>query len=119
MNEVGPNGTFGNFTTKSDVFSLGMILYFMCFGNLPYEFADTLNEENEDLDKLRVEISAWKGMVDKARLRLDLPDRLYRSLERLLSPNPSHRPSAEDILLGLTLGMGGSDDSTSGVSPQE
>jgi len=89
-----------------------MILYFMCFGNLPYESADSMNEENEDLDGLRAEITAWKGMVDKERLRPDLPDRLYRSLERLLSPNPAHRPSADEILVGLNMGMGlaGGDD---------
>ena len=52
-------GGFGNFTTKSDVFSLGMIVYFMCFGKLPYSNADDINEENEDLDQLRAEISTW------------------------------------------------------------
>lgn len=93
-----------------------MILYFMCFGNLPYECADSLNEENEDLDRLRAEISGWNGFVNKERLRPDLPEKLYASLERLLSPNPSNRPTAEEILVGLNMGMGGNEDGTPIVS---
>lgn len=88
-----------------------MILYFMCFGNLPYKCADSINEENEDLDKLRAEISAWKGISEKDRIRPDLPERLYLSLERLLSPNPALRPSAEEILQGLHGNVPATEDS--------
>ena len=100
------SGAYGNFTTKSDIFSLGMILYFLCFAELPYHHADNLNEENEDLDKLREEIATWSGLEDQKSLRPDLPDRLYRSLRRLLSLNPLERPSAEDILHGIKSGTG-------------
>ena len=55
------DGAFGDFTTKSDIFSLGMIVYFMCFGRLPYSSIDDINEENEDLDELRAEITKWSG----------------------------------------------------------
>lgn len=63
--------------------------------------ADQLNEENEDLDALREEISAWQGLDDKAKIRTDLPERLYHSLKTLIHPDSSVRPSAEDILLGI------------------
>ncbi|MCJ1438260.1 putative serine/threonine-protein kinase iks1 [Xylographa pallens] len=99
-------GTFGNFTAKSDVFSLGMILYFLCFAQLPYRYADTLNEENEDVDLLREEIATWSGLEDQRSVRPDLPDKLYRFLRRLLSLNPHDRPSAEDILQGIKTGAG-------------
>ena len=79
-----------------------MILYFMCFGRLPYLNSDTEHDENEALDRLRVEISAWNGFEDKYReARSDLPERLYGSLKHLLSTDPSKRPSAADILLGI------------------
>ena len=78
-----------------------MILHFLCFGKLPYVGADQLNEENEDLDALREEISAWQGLDDKAKIRTDLPERLYHSLKTLIHPDPAVRPSAEDILLGI------------------
>lgn len=78
----------------------------MCFGQLPYIGSDARNEENEDLTALREEISAWKGLSDTSQLRSDLPDRLYNDLKTLISPDPSLRPSAEDILLGIELGIG-------------
>ncbi|KAG9575963.1 kinase-like protein, partial [Aureobasidium melanogenum] len=95
---------FGEFTTKSDIFSLGMIVYFMCFGRLPYQNADAVNDENEDLDKLRAEVSAWHGFDDVTRARKDLPDKLYKFLKRLLSPNPAERPSTEQILQAIKAG---------------
>ncbi|KAF1940307.1 kinase-like protein [Clathrospora elynae] len=93
-----PGGAFGNFTTKSDIFSLGMIVYFMCFARLPYRNADGIDEDNEDLDELRAEISTWAGIDDEQRVRSDLPEKLYRSLKRLLAINPDERPGAEEIL---------------------
>ena len=99
-------GALGNFTTKSDIFSLGMILYFLCFARLPYRNADHLNEENEDVNLLREEIVSWTGLHEERKLRPDLPEQLYTFLRRLLSLNPDDRPSAEDILLGIKTGSG-------------
>ena len=99
-----PDGPFGNFTNKSDVFSLGMILYFMCFGRLPYPSSDSVHEENEDIEQLRAEISAWRGIDEAAGVHSGLEIKMYKFLKRLLSLNPTERPSAEDILLGLKSG---------------
>jgi serine/threonine protein kinase len=93
-----PGGPLGNFTTKSDIFSLGMIVYFMCFGRLPYRNADSIDEDNEDLDQLRAEISTWAGFDDERPIRTDLPEKLYRSLKHLLALNPDDRPGTEEIL---------------------
>ncbi len=101
-----PSGEYGNFTTKSDIFSLGMILYFLCFAQLPYSSADILNEENEDLDQLREEITNWSGLHEERKLRPDLPEQLYTFLRCLLSLDPDERPSAEAILLGIKTGAG-------------
>ena len=100
------SGEYGNFTTKSDIFSLGMILYFLCFAQLPYSSADVLNEDNEDLDELREEITTWSGLREERKLRPDLPEQLYTFLRRLLSLDPDERPSAEAILLGIKTGAG-------------
>ncbi|KAG4441735.1 hypothetical protein IFR05_002778 [Cadophora sp. M221] len=94
-------GRYGNFTTKSDIFSLGMILYFMCFGRLPYKSADSIQEEFEDMDMLRAEISGWSGFVDERRERPELPNQLYEFLKRLLALDPNERPSANDILTAI------------------
>ena len=99
-----PDGPFANFTFKSDIFSLGMILYFLCFAELPYVNADIINEELEDLDQLREEIGQWTGFDNRRRLRPDLPEKLYIFLERLLSVDPNRRPSADEVLNGIQAG---------------
>ncbi|KAI2641065.1 kinase-like protein [Xylaria nigripes] len=91
-------GQFGNFTVKSDVFSLGMILYFLCFGRLPYKNANVVQEELEDVDLLRAEIADWKGFLDERRERPDLPSKLYQLLKKMLALNPAERPSATEVL---------------------
>lgn len=95
------DGSFGDFTTKSDIFSLGMIVYFMCFGRLPYANADDINEENEDLDELKAEIKKWSGLAEESWMRLDLPERLYKYLKKLLSVDPNDRPSTDEILASI------------------
>ena len=92
------SGRYGNFTAKSDIFSLGMILYFMCFGRLPYQAANMINEELEDVNLLRAEITDWKGFQDERRERPDLPSKLYQLLKKLLSVHPAERPSASEVL---------------------
>lgn len=101
-----PAGAYGNFTTKSDIFSLGMILYFLCFAKLPYQNANVYNEDQEVLNELREEITSWSGLHEERKLRPDLPEKLYTFLRRLLSLDPADRPSAEDILLGIKTGSG-------------
>jgi len=104
LRRVSPGGPYGNFTSKSDIFSLGMILHFLCFANLPYHSADVLHEEREDLDELRAEIMAWEGFDDQRKLRPELPSALYAFLKRLLSLDPDQRPSADDVLHGISSG---------------
>ncbi|KOS23396.1 putative serine/threonine-protein kinase iksA [Escovopsis weberi] len=98
---IDSEGNYANFTTKSDVFSLGMILYFMCFGRLPYRSANTLQEELEDIDELRAEITDWKGFQDEKRERPDLPAKLYMLLKKLLALDPAQRPSATEVLSAM------------------
>ncbi|KAF3172143.1 putative serine/threonine-protein kinase iks1 [Orbilia oligospora] len=122
LRRVGPNGELGNFSTKSDIFSLGMILHFMCFAKLPYINSDEENEENEEIDKLREEISGWQGYggtpYDKYRnTRVDIPEKLFRSLGRLLSVEPAKRPSAADILGGIRGEFGFAEDGVSRRTP--
>lgn len=101
-----PSGAYGNFTTKSDIFSLGMILYFLCFARLPYQNANVMHEDQEDLNELRDEITSWSGLQEERKLRPDLPEKLYTFLRRLLSLDAADRPSAEDILLAIKTGSG-------------
>lgn len=108
-----PQGPYHNFTVKSDIFSLGMILYFLCFATLPYRNADVLNEENEDLEDLRAEILHWGGLDDQMHKRPELPEKLYIFLRRLLALKPQHRPSAGEVDHAIRTGIGLSDVSSS------
>jgi serine/threonine protein kinase len=98
---VDETGKYGNFTTKSDIFSLGMILYFMCFGRLPYQASNAVQEELEDVDQLRAEIADWTGFQDERRERPDLPSKLYMLLKKLLALDPAERPSANEVLSAM------------------
>lgn len=104
LRPVSPGGPFGNFTFKSDVFSLGMILYFLCFADLPYRSADVLHEEQEDLDELRDEITSWSGFDESLKKRSDLPPKLYTFLRKLLAISPENRPTSDDVLQQLKVG---------------
>lgn len=104
LRRISPGGPYGNFTTKSDIFSLGMILHFLCFANLPYRASNVLHEENEDVDELRAEIMGWGGFDDHRKLRPELPDALYAFLKRLVSIEPDMRPTADDVLQVVTSG---------------
>lgn len=94
-------GRYGAFTDKSDVFSLGMILYFLCFGRLPYASANVVNEELEDIDALRGEITDWKGFDAERRARPDLPAKLYQLLKSLLDLKPFNRPTAAELMSAM------------------
>lgn len=66
--------------------------------------ADTAAEENEDIDRLKEEISAWTGIDLEHRQRSDLPERLYKFLKLLLSLDPNERPGTEEILQSIKAG---------------
>lgn len=104
LRRISPGGPYENFTSKSDIFSLGMILHFLCFATLPYRYANVLHEEREDMDELRAEILRWEGFDDQRKLRPELPAALYAFLKRLLSLDPEQRPSADDVLQVVSSG---------------
>lgn len=93
-------GRLGDFTMKSDIFSLGLILYLMCFGRLPYSNANPFDETTEDIDKLQEEIATWAGVATEQHPS-NLPTVLSESLGRLLSLNPDDRPNSLEVLQGL------------------
>ncbi|CAG8479353.1 5677_t:CDS:10 [Dentiscutata erythropus] len=82
------------YSQKSDMWSLGMVLYYLCYSRLPYR-------QNDDVDLLKQEILHFNcvsfpdiGMASNRRISSQL-----RSLITcLLSRNAKSRPSCDEIL---------------------
>ncbi|KAK9448037.1 kinase-like domain-containing protein [Limtongia smithiae] len=88
-------GEFSEFSFKTDMFSMGMILHYLCFSKLPY-----VHDFDTEFDELKQEVICWKGF-DRAKvasIRNDLPPQIYDLLSQLLSPRPEDRPSSSELL---------------------
>ncbi|KAJ3339250.1 hypothetical protein HDU93_008458 [Gonapodya sp. JEL0774] len=96
-----PGGQGGD--AKSDMWSLGVVLYFMCYGALPWR-------EYEDVDALRKEVEGYHEITSfpddiiprPPHVPESLPPRvtseLKRLIMRLMARNPAHRPTAREVL---------------------
>ncbi|KAG2064461.1 kinase-like protein [Suillus decipiens] len=106
-------GVLRQIDSKSDMWSLGMILHKMLFFKLPYRYATegeaTAYDEADKMDKLEQEILGYIGFRSTSALAATFESRrLPRSflilLEGLLSINPSLRPSCERIVSAMREG---------------
>ncbi|KAG0265466.1 putative serine/threonine-protein kinase iks1 [Mortierella polycephala] len=85
------------FSFKGDMWSLGMVLYYLCYSRLPYS-------QIEDVDILKEEIKGFKSISipeDEPGGRV-IPDELKYLIRILLSTDKSKRPSCDDILSSLS-----------------
>ncbi len=79
---------------RSDLFSLGVILYLLCTGNMPFAGADP----KEIVRKIRA--GQYKRLQECAP---DLPESLAVLVGRLLSPKPDDRPqTGQEVVAALT-----------------
>lgn len=103
-----------DYSPKADMWSLGMVLYYLCYSRLPYSIID-------DVDILRAEILDFKDIrFPKSRFEIynnnpilmqhaqsnpdiqaDIPQEVKMLIRSLLSVDPSKRPSCNEILRQL------------------
>lgn len=91
--EIGGPNRIPQFNKKTDIYSLGMILFFMSFGKLPYEHTaeefDILKHEIEDGDV---------NMETLVNLREDLLPEIKYLIIKMTSKSIQERLSTEEIL---------------------
>ncbi len=78
---------------RSDLFSLGVILYLLCSGTMPF----TGSDPKEIVKKIRA------GQYKPLHEIVSIPDQLTSLIKRMLSPNPADRPQrGQDVATELT-----------------
>ena len=88
--------TYNEYTFASDMYSLGMICYFIVFGELPFE-------PQLDIVDLKVRIKNFRfdteGMIEKHQaMKLKPIDRrIFHLMDALLQPNNDARPTAKTV----------------------
>jgi serine/threonine protein kinase len=78
------------YTASADLWSLGMVLNYLCFSNLPYKDID-------DIDRLKKDILSFEWSDYGANIRQDIPKEITLLIQSLLSLDPSKRPTARQI----------------------
>ncbi|KAI8617296.1 kinase-like domain-containing protein [Chytriomyces sp. MP71] len=81
-------------TRQGDLYSLGVVLYFLCYSCVPFDAAllddvDALREEILTLAAVRFPVGGHERRV---------PGTLQRLVERLMDRDPAERPGVEEIL---------------------
>lgn len=72
---------------RSDLFSLGGVLYFLCTGRPPFDAATTLGILHQTTSATPLPVTRFRG---------DLPPKLVSLIGRLLAKKPSRRPATAD-----------------------
>uniref|UniRef100_A0A060TC74 non-specific serine/threonine protein kinase n=1 Tax=Blastobotrys adeninivorans TaxID=409370 RepID=A0A060TC74_BLAAD len=99
--ELVREGHMAQFSKSTDMFSLGMILHFLCFSRLPYSHNPW--EERVDIDQLKLEVEQFRGYNPPSAIgggleRDDLPPALLDLLRSMLSVDASQRPSTDEVI---------------------
>ncbi|KAH6560280.1 hypothetical protein BASA62_000353 [Batrachochytrium salamandrivorans] len=79
-----------NHSTKADIWSLGVVLYYLCYSSVPYSQVD-------DVDQLKDDILNFR-LVQFPESGNRVPEDIKELIRRLMQSNPDSRPTVEEIL---------------------
>ncbi|KAI7834746.1 kinase-like domain-containing protein [Kickxella alabastrina] len=84
-----------SYSTKSDMWSLGMVLYYLCYSRLPYIDID-------DFDRLRSDVLRFRNVDFSETQRPggaeDIPLDLRQIMQQLLDHNEDRRPDVGEVI---------------------
>ncbi|KAJ1845857.1 putative serine/threonine-protein kinase iks1 [Coemansia sp. RSA 2708] len=88
-----------SYSTKSDMWSLGMVLYYLCYSQLPFANID-------DIDILRKDVLVFRH-VDFAKVARPagadpIPSELRRIMQMLLNHDETRRPDVSEVIQLVT-----------------
>lgn len=107
----------GIYTPRSDVFSVGALLYYLIFGKAPWE--TDLTEGGDSMDKIRDKVrEARKAPLNLEAEGLELPDFIKEILKKALTLTPAKRFASADAFFNMLIEKLSPEDSdVSGDAP--
>lgn len=92
------NGNFvGEYNLYSDIWSLGVTLYKLCYNQVPFRVDTTNGIDPEDPEECIRAIFAGMNNLEFPSIP-DRTDELKFLIKSMLDPNPANRPNTDDIL---------------------
>lgn len=88
---------YNEYTFASDMYSLGMICYFIVFGELPFESRLEIRELKQDILEFTMDKSALIKMHNERSLN-PIDDRIFDLMELLLSQNVGERLTGSEVI---------------------
>lgn len=91
---------YNEYTFASDMYSLGMICYFIVFGDLPFESQLEITDLKQKIQSFKL---SKESLIRKHKILdlLPIDMKIFDLMEILLSPDINSRPSAEDTVAFL------------------
>ncbi|AMD19283.1 HBR382Wp [Eremothecium sinecaudum] len=91
------NSNAPQFTFESDMYSLGMILYYVVFGELPFESGLNLHVLKNKITEYACDPKLLRNRHEQLNL-VPIDPRIFELITKLLAPTALNRPSATETI---------------------